>query len=1132
MGPAPEYAEYWRANVIHPGRGSLVGRAALARQTVHIVDVLADPEFEQHEAQRAGGYRSVLAVPMLREDELVGLFFMWRTQVRAFTDKQIDLVTTFADQAVIAIENVRLFTELQEKNRALTEAHAQVTETLEQQTATSEILRVISSSPTDVRPVFDVIARNARRLCEADSGSVFIYDGELLHLETLDNVSAQGADALRRAYPMPASHGHATGRAILSGRPVHIADARADPNYDLGGLLGAGLRSVLAVPLMHDGTAVGCIIVHTWATPRPFSSKQIGLLQTFADQAIIAIQNARLFKELQERNRDLTEALDQQTATSEVLKVISRSAFDLQPVLETVVESATRLCGAVRGHIFRLDGGILRFAAAYGARPGFVEYLEQNPVVPGAGSVAGRVAAERRPIHVHDVRAEADYEYGGLLDQQEYRTVLAVPMLRDDTLLGVIVILKSRVDPFTDKQIELVTTFADQAVIAIENVRLFTELETRNSDLTETLEQQTATSEILRVISSSPTDVQPVFDTIAQSVVRLCDGLHAAVFRFDGELVHLAAHHNIAPEALTEFERSFPARPSRQIVSARAILDHAVVHVPNIESDPEASTTRRLGLATGYRSALSVPMLREGLPIGAISVGRAQVGPFSDRQIELVKTFADQAVIAIENVRLFKELENRNRELTQTLEQQTATGEILRIISSSPTDVQPVFEAVAESAARLCEVSDVTIFRRDEDGLRLVAHHGPIPVQTTLPLVRGTSNGRAVLDGRTIHIADMQAESEEFPEGSANARLMGHRTILCVPLMREGIALGTIHLRRTEARLFTERQVALLQTFADQAVIAIENVRLFQELEARNRDLTETLEQQTATSEILRVISSSPTDTQPVFETIAENAARLCGGVMGGVFHYDGERMHLGAMVNFAPGGEDTWRRLFPRPPSRDTAAGRAILERAVVILSDWEADSARAGWAREVAQSGGYRSAMAVPMLREGVPIGVILVCRVEPGSFPDAHVQLLKTFAEQAVIAIQNVRLFTELQQKNQALTQAHAQVTEALEQQTATGEILRVISSSPTDAQPVFDAIARSAARLCEAQFCLVFRFDGELLHFAAHDGLPQAGSEAVRLDVSEGGQRRDGRRALDPHARRCAHSGRSCRSGTMS
>ncbi len=544
-------------------------------------------------------------------------------------------------------------------------------------------------------------------------------------------------------------------------------------------------------------------------------------------------------------------------------------------------------------------------------------------------------------------------------------------------------------------------------------------------------------------------------------------------------------------------------RPGRGSLVGRAALARQTVHIVDVLADPEFEQ-HEAQRAGGYRSVLAVPMLREDELVGLFFMWRTQVRAFTDKQIDLVTTFADQAVIAIENVRLFTELQEKNRALTQahaqvseTLEQQTATGEILRIISSSPTDVQPVFEAVAESAARLCEVSDVTIFRRDEDGLRLVAHHGPIPVQTTLPLVRGTSNGRAVLDGRTIHIADMQAESEEFPEGSANARLMGHRTILCVPLMREGIALGTIHLRRTEARLFTERQVALLQTFADQAVIAIENVRLFQELEARNRDLTETLEQQTVTSEILRVISSSPTDTQPVFETIAENAARLCGGVMGGVFHYDGERMHLGAMVNFAPGGEDTWRRLFPRPPSRDTAAGQAILERAVVILPDWEADSARAGWAREVAQSGGYRSAMAVPMLREGVPIGVILVCRVEPGSFPDAHVQLLKTFAEQAVIAVQNVRLFTELQQKNRALTQAHAQVTEALEQQTATGEILRVISSSPTDAQPVFDAIARSAARLCEAQFCFVFRFDGELLHFAAHDGLSQAGSEALRL-----------------------------------
>ena len=437
---------------------------------------------------------------MLREDELVGLFFMWRTQVRAFTDKQIDLVTTFADQAVIAIENVRLFTELQEKNRALTKAHAQVSETLEQQTATSGILRVISSSPTDVRPVFDVIAQNARRLCEADSGAVFIYDGEMLHLETLDNVSAQGADALRRAYPMPASQGHASGRAILSGRPVHIADAQADPDYDLGGLLGAGLRSVLAVPLLHDGTAVGCIIVHTWATPRPFTGKQIELLQTFADQAVIAIENVRLFKELEDRNRELTQTLEQQTATERDSADHLRARRPTSSRCSMLSRRARRrLCGVSDVTIFRRDGDGLRLVAHHGPIPG---PDRTGTLAAGPGDDTGRAVLDGRTIHIADMQAESEEFPEGSANARLMgtgRSCAALDARRDRPRHHSP--SPHRGPAFHGRQVALLQTFADQAVIAIENVRLFQELEARNRDLTETLEQQTATSEILRVIS-------------------------------------------------------------------------------------------------------------------------------------------------------------------------------------------------------------------------------------------------------------------------------------------------------------------------------------------------------------------------------------------------------------------------------------------------------------------------------------------------------------------------------------------------------------------------------------------------------------------------------------------------------
>src|SRR5262249_39779185 len=446
------------------------------------------------------------------------------------------------------------------------------------------------------------------------------------------------------------------------------------------------------------------------------------------------------------------------------------------------------------------------------------------------------------------------------------RTILAVPMLKADELVGTLTIWRTEVKPFTEAQIALLETFADQAVIAIENVRLFTELDARNRELTEALEQQTATAEILRVISSSPTDVQPVFEAISARATSLCEASNSGVFRFDGEFIHLAAHNNWAPEALAAVQREFPRPAGPGTAIARAILTHTVVHIPDIGEDPEFTAASLV--RAGFRTELAVPMLKDNRPIGAIIVNRMERRPFADHQIALLRTFADQAVIAIENVRLFTELEARNRELTEALEQQTATAEILRVISSSPTDLQPVMDTVAQNAARVCGARDSIIFRLDGDALRVVARHGPLPgalrVGETRPLTRDSVSARAVMERQTIHVEDVRALPEaEFPATLALSRQlgpMGTRTSLATPLLREGIRVGVITIWRNEVRPFTDKQIALAKTFADQAVIAIENVRLFTELEARNRQLTEALEQQTATAEILRVISSSPTD--------------------------------------------------------------------------------------------------------------------------------------------------------------------------------------------------------------------------------------------------------------------------------
>ena len=412
----------------------------------------------------------------------------------------------------------------------------------------------------------------------------------------------------------------------------------------------------------------------------------------------------------------------------------------------------------------------------------------------------------------------------------------------------------------------------------------------------EAREQLAAASHILRVIASSPTDIQPVLDSVAENAARLCAADDAQILRIEGDVLQRAASYG---SHQTAEARSI----TREIAAGRAVIDRQTIHVHDIRAAKDQGF--RYGAAFGYgesRTLLAVPLLRESMAIGVILIRRFQVRPFLDRQIALLQTFADQAVIAIENVRLFKELNDRNRQLTEALEQQTATSEILRVIASSPTDIQPVLDVVAENAARLCDAADAVISRVDSEHYsRTMASYGSIPVPREIvqasPLTRGTPAGRAFLDRKTIHVHDLAAELEtEFTESKTRQQVSGSRTILATPMLREGVAIGTIVIRRTEVRPFTEKQIKLLETFSDQAVIAIENVRLFQELQARNCDLTEALEQQTATSEILRVIASSPTDLQPVLNAIAENATRLCdakdvsiglveGDVLKGLLH-------------------------------------------------------------------------------------------------------------------------------------------------------------------------------------------------------------------------------------------------------
>jgi len=439
--------------------------------------------------------------------------------------------------------------------------------------------------------------------------------------------------------------------------------------------------------------------------------------------------------------------------------------------------------------------------------------------------------------------SEAEFPEGRALQRVlGHRTQLVAPLLREGAAIGAILLSRFEVRLFSERQIELLKTFADQAVIAVQNVRLFTELQTSNRELTTALDTQTATSDILRVISRSQTDVQPVFDTIVRSAVRLCDGLFSALFRFDGELIHHVAQHNFTPEALEEAHRVFPALPTRALFTGRAILERAVVHIPDSEVDPEHQY-QALRRAIGWRSGLFVPMLREGAPIGVIEVARAAPGPFSDNEIELLKTFADQAVIAVENVRLFKELEARTGELTQSVEQLTALGEVSQAVSST-LDLEIVLNTIVSRATQLAGMDGGSIWEYDETGEEFYLHATDklpdelVEALRATPIKKGEGAvGRLAVTGEPVQIRDIVDEGVYQSRVREILIRLGYRSLLAVPLLREDHLLGALAVNRKSAGEFTPESIDLLKTFATQSALAIQNARLFREIEIKSREV-------------------------------------------------------------------------------------------------------------------------------------------------------------------------------------------------------------------------------------------------------------------------------------------------------
>jgi signal transduction histidine kinase len=619
----------------------------------------------------------------------------------------------------------------------------ELTEAREQQTGASEVLQIISRSAGEPRPVFEALLEKATKLCEASYGAMWLHEGDAFRGAAfhgdLPTVYTEQFET-----PFRPSAEEALARVARIRKPIHIADFRKYRAYlerrplAVAAVEVAGIRTFFVVPMLKGDELVGAIAIYR-REMHPFTNSQVLLVQNFAAQAVIAIENTRLLNELHQSTADLSESLQQQTATADVLKVISRSTFDLQSVLDTLVESAAQLCEADTVAIGRPKEATYYFESSYGFSPELTQFLENNPTQIDRGSISGRTLLERKIIHVPDVIADPEYTYGAQ-HIRGFRTLLGVPLLREGVPIGVIVLGRRTVRPFSDKQIELVTTFADQAVIAIENTRLLNELR-------ESLQQQTATADVLKVISRSTFDLQAVLDTLVRSAADLCEAEIVNIWRPTGAHYRLAASYGAASQrrewlAYRDYLAGISYLPGRESVVGRTLIEKRTVQIEDVQSDPEYD---QRGALAGVRTMLGVPLMRDGTPIGVMVLVRGIVRRFTDEQIEFIKAFADQAVIAIENVRLFDEIQDKSRQLAE------ASHHKSQFLANMSHELRTPLNAI---------IGVTEMLREDAEALK----------QDTEPLDRVLGAGRHllalindILDLSKIEAGRMELHLETFP---------------------------------------------------------------------------------------------------------------------------------------------------------------------------------------------------------------------------------------------------------------------------------------------------------------------------------------------------------------------------------
>ncbi len=1026
------------------------------------------------------GARSVLAVPLMKNGTGLGVIVLYRREVAPFSDDDVALIQTFAAQAVIAMENVRQFREVQDRT-------AEVTQALEYQTSTSEVLRVISASPNELAPVLDAILKEASRICELQDAYVAMLnpDDQLFHvLSTLTQDTAFSEYV--KSHPISPSQSGVSGRAILSKRTIYIEDVEADASYTWMEESGVGeYRSLLGVPLLKSNEVVGVISLGS-PEVSGFSTKQIQLLETFADQATIAITNANLFHEVEERTAEVEQSLEYQTATSDVLSVISRSPNELEPVLEEILRVASRICEPKYAAISILnpEDNLYHTDITLEFDSDFMRFIKNNPVPAGHGSGIGQTAARGETVYYKDTEAE-EYEWKEAARIGKYRSLLGVPLIKGKVVVGVIVLCHDKVSPFNSKQISLLETFAAQAVIAINNTQLFEEVKARTAEVEEALDYQTATSEVLGVISRSPNELDPVLKAILQVAVRICkpEASYVALLNEETGIYDIAATHNSGAAHYDVITRQVLV-PDKGTTTGRAALTGKTVYIEDFEHDPDYAWKEE-ALGAGFRSALGVPLVKDGVTLGVISLAHSKIGAFSDKQIALVETFASQAVIALGNAHLFDEVTARTAEVEESLEYQKATSEVLEVISRSPDALEPVLEALLAVSSRICRLQDAFVaLKTPEDGKYhyFAGHNVPDSFAEFLkahPFEPGesTATARALLHGRADYVEDTQADPNYDPVLRSHNE--GYRSVLSVPLIRDGDTIGAISMGSRNVATFDQKQIKQLETFASQAIIAIQNSQLF-------NDTQTALARQTASADVLRVISESPTDTKPVFEKIVALATTLIDCDLS--IAIQANKTELWQIAAATPDGveEITWNERLPIDPE-DNLPSKAIKSGKTLHLPEWRYDELPPR-DQEIIRRKGFKSSLTVPLMRGAECFGALVFIRKTAKVFSEDEVAIAESFADQAIIALENVRLFNE--------TQA------SLARQTASADILRVISQSPDDIKPVFEAIAEAGVRLVSSDMVAAMTAQGntfEVLARVSADGVATLeGNQSFPID----------------------------------